>query len=97
MVCLGTVQENVNEAAVTKVYDCLNGEEAKAEKLLVDALYREWHEPRILLKQTLRDKGVTVSQWNLYTHPALGKTFYVQGLSRNLMSGEATLVMKEMW
>lgn len=97
MVCLGTVQENVNEAAVTKVYDCLNGEEAKAEKLLVDALYREWHEPRILLKQTLRDKGVTVSQWNLYMHPALGKTFYVQGLSRNLMSGEATLVMKEMW
>lgn len=97
MVCLGTVQDAVSNDAVMKVYDRLRGEKDKPEKLLVDALYREWHEPRIILNQTLRDRKGTVSLWNHYRHPALGKTFYVQGLSRNLMSGEATVVMKEMW
>ena len=97
MVCLGTVVDKDGGTAVMKLYDCVRSEYEKAEKLLVDSLYREWHEPRIVLKQRLLDKGVTVSPWNLYTHPALGKTFYVQGLSLDLMSSEATLVLKELW
>lgn len=97
MVCMGTVQDAVSNTAVVRLYDCRRQEYDKAEKLLVDALYREWHEPRIVMKQTLRDPEGLVSPWNLYTHPALGRQFYVQGLSRNLMSGEATVVMKEIW
>lgn len=80
---------------VLTIYDKSRDEEAKAERLYVDSYYTEYHKPRILLTQTVRDDADVVGLFNHYVHPALGKEFYVQGVGLDLMAGEATLTLKE--
>ncbi len=81
---------------VSQIHDHTRGEAAKAEQLYVDSYYEEYHQPRIILEQHLQDKDGVAAPFNLYRHPALsGKTFYVQGLSRNLIEGRADLMLKE--
>lgn len=86
---------------VLTIHDFNNGQQAKAEQLYVDSYYGEYHKPRIIMEQKLLDKqedGKDVSKIGLFTHyrhPALGKTFFVQGYSRNLMEGRADLTLKE--
>ena len=41
------------------------------------------------------DRAGIISLFRHYTHPALGKEFFVQGLGRNLMEGYADLQLKE--
>lgn len=93
---LSTPLDTATGNGVQTIYDHTRQEQAKAEQLYVDAYYNEYHQPRIILEQHLQDKGGVAALFNLYTHPALsGKTFYVQGLSRNLIEGRADLVLKE--
>lgn len=88
---------NVNTGnGLTTLYDRNAGESAKAEQLYVDAYYTEYHTPHVIMEQSLDDKGGTVSGFNHYIHPAMGKEFFVQGVSRNLANGEARVVMKEL-
>lgn len=90
--------ENVKtQNALLSIYDHGRKVAAKPEQLYVDAYWREWHEPRVLMEQNLMDTGRYgwVSFLNLYRHPALGKTFHVQGINRNLDDGTALVTMKE--
>lgn len=88
---------NVNtDSALLSIYDYNIGEPAKPEQLYVDAYWKEWHEPRVVLTQNFED-GDHVSFFNLYRHPAMGKTFHVEGISRNLTEGTAEIVMKEVF
>lgn len=80
---------------VERLRDRVQGLEAKAEQLYVDSYYREWHEPRVELEQTVTD-GEAADRWLHYRHPALaGKEFFVEGLTRDLQSGCAYMKLKE--
>lgn len=79
---------------VTAVYDRTQSLSRKPEQLYVDAYYNEYHQPRVLLEQRLIDSS-NIAPFNHYILTAIGKTFFVQGISRNLIDGEATLKLKE--
>lgn len=78
------------------VYDYSRGMSAKPEQLYVDYYYKEWHAPRVVMTQKLTDTdGGIVSLFAHYRHPMMGKTFFVQGISRNLEEGYAEMTLKE--
>lgn len=78
------------------IYDYNTKETAKAEQFYVDSYYREYHSPHILMEQNLIDKDGIASIFNFYIHPAMpGKTFFVQGISRNFIESTAGLKLKE--
>lgn len=66
----------------------------KPEELYVDAVWREWHKPRIILEQGFL-RGTDVKVFGRYTMPSLGKDFIVQGVDRNLADGTARVTLKE--
>lgn len=92
---LSTPLNIISGIGVLNIYDTNKGVQVKAEQNYVDSYYTEYSTPHIILTQTLQDMNNNVSIFDHYTHPALGKTFFVQGISRNLMEGSAELVLKE--
>ena len=66
----------------------------KPEELYVDAVWKEWHKPRIILEQGFLH-GADVKVFGRYTMPSLGKDFIVQGVDRNLADGTARVTLKE--
>lgn len=80
---------------VLEVYDRNGNVKAKPEQIYVDSYYTEYHRPRIVMEQKLRDIDNVVSLFNHYRHEALGKDFFVQGIGRNLIEGRADLTLKE--
>lgn len=84
------------KTGLLEIYDRNRMESGKPEQLYVEEAWREWHEPRVQMNQTIRDDASALKRFDRFTHPALvGKTFYIQGISRNLLEGEATLNLKE--
>lgn len=81
--------------AVIDVYDYYQKVQAKPERIYVDSYYREYRHPRVLMEQKLEDEGENVGMFAHYIHPAMGKRFFVQGISRNLMEGTAEMKLKE--
>lgn len=78
------------------VYDYSRGVTAKPEQLYVDYYYKEWHAPRVVMTQKLTDTdGGIVNLFAHYRHPMMDKTFFVQGISRNLEEGHAEMTLKE--
>lgn len=81
---------------VLSIYDYGRKEHAKPEQFYVDSYYTEYHKPRVQMVQKLTDvAGGIVSLFSHYRHPAMDMTFFVQGISRNLESGEAEMTLKE--
>ena len=80
---------------VLEVYDRNGNVKAKPEQIYVDNYYTEYHKPRIVMEQKLRDIDNVVSLFNHYRHEALDKEFFVQGIGRNLIEGRADLTLKE--
>lgn len=80
---------------VLEVYDRNGNVKAKPEQIYVDSYYTEYHKPRIVMEQKLRDVDNVVSLFNHYRHEALDKEFFVQGIGRNLIEGRADLTLKE--
>lgn len=80
---------------VLEVYDRNGNVKAKPEQIYVDSYYTEYHKPRIVMEQKLRDIDNVVSLFNHYRHEALNKEFFVQGIGRNLIEGHADLTLKE--
>ena len=93
---LSTPLNDETGAGVTSIYDHLKKRQSKPEKLYVDSYYNEYHQPRVVMEQNFVDRfhGVVSPFWH-YMHPALGKTFFVLGISRSLMEGSAKLTLKE--
>ncbi len=92
---MNTPQNVESSDGVVTIYDANALTVAKPEQLYVDSYYRESHKPRLLLEQTISDTGI-VSMFNHYTHPALGKSFFVLGITRNLMDGAAIMTLREL-
>lgn len=82
---------------VLEVYDRNGNVKAKPEQIYVDSYYTEYHKPRIVMEQKLRDIDNVVSLFNHYRHEALNKEFFVQGIGRNLIEGRADLTLKEIY
>ena len=80
---------------VLEVYNRNGNVKAKPEQIYVDSYYTEYHKPRIVMEQKLREIDNVVSLFNHYRHEALGKEFFVQGIGRNLIEGRADLTLKE--
>ena len=80
---------------VLEVYDRNGNVRAKPEQIYVDSYYNEYHKPRIVMAQKLRDIDNVVSLFNHYRHEALMKDFFVLGIGRNLIEGRADLTLKE--
>lgn len=82
---------------VLQIYDYARELSAKPEQLYVDSYYQEYHAPRITMTQKLRDKAGEglVNLLLHYRHPAMGRTFFVQGISRSINEGSAEMNLKE--
>ena len=87
---------DANGGGVVTITDCIRNRTEKPEKLYVDAYYSEYHLPKVVLETTLEDRDGIVGAFNLYDHPALGKRFFVEGISRDMDNGAATLKLKEL-
>lgn len=84
--------------AITSITNKITGVSAKAEKLYVDAYYKELSNPRVVLTQNMQCRDMGVAQTSRWTHPALsGKTFYVRDIGYNLMEGSAQAKMEEVF
>ena len=84
-------------SGVLQIYDYTRELSAKPEQLYVDSYYQEYHAPRIMMTQKLRDKAGEglVNPLLHYRHPAMGRTFFVQGISRSINEGSAEMNLKE--
>ena len=82
---------------VTEIYDYNRGESGKPEQQYVDSYWWEYHAPRIVMTQNLVDtEGGVVSLFGHYRNGAMkNRTFFVQGISRNLEGGYAEMTLKE--
>ena len=93
---MSTPVNTLTGEGLLSIYDYTRGESGKPEQLYVDSYYKEWHAPRVQMTQKLMDtEGGTVGLFNHYRHPMMGKTFFVQGISRNLENCEAEMNLKE--
>lgn len=92
---LSTPLDIATQSGILSIYDYNKVLAAKPEQLYVDSFYQEYHKPRILLTQKLKDEAGTISLFRHYAHPALNKEFFVQGIDRDLMEGCADLKLKE--
>ena len=91
---MSTPMNTVADEGLLSIYDYGKATQAKPEQLYVDSYYTEYHESRVLMEQKLTDDD-TISLFNHFRHPAISKSFFVQGISRNLMEGYAALTLKE--
>lgn len=98
------IQNGVNINAVTnaitnlpleKLYNATTGELAKAEEHYVDQYYTAYSRARLIYETDLHDDN-TISIFNHYYSTGLGKTFFVQALSRSLKFNIASLTLKEL-
>lgn len=91
-----TVVDLRNKSALLSLHDNISGEDAKPEKLYLNAHYLESHKPRVELTLGLEDTGA-VHDFGHYHYETLGKTLYVRSVERNLMEGSAQVKMGEVF
>lgn len=99
---MSSPENETTKDALLTIYDQATATTAKPEQIYVDAYWQEWHEPRVVMEQHFIDTmthgsstGTDISLFNLFYVPAIGKTFYVQGITRNLQACEAEVTMRE--
>ena len=91
-----TVVDLRSKSALLSLHDNISGEDAKPEKLYLNAHYQESHKPRVELTLGLEDTGA-VHDFGHYHYETLGKTLYVRSVERNLMEGSAQVKMGEVF
>lgn len=92
---LSTPLQSDTRTGITSINDRKRHISAKPEQLYVDAYYKEYSSPKVIMRQNFDDKDSVVCRFNRYTHPAMEKRFFVQGISRNLIAATALLTLKE--
>ena len=76
----------------SSIYNATTQETAKAEEHYVDAYYREYSAPKLLMECTLHND---VNWRNKYTSTILNKTFFIQAINHNLKYNNVTVTLKE--
>ena len=73
-VCLNSVVDTSNNIPILSLYNANTNETAKAEEHYVDAYYREYHQPKLILEM---DAHNNVKIEDIYYSKVLDKTFYI--------------------
>lgn len=94
---LSSPQNEKDKNALTSIYDRNQNLADKPEKLYVDAYWKEWHEPRVVMTQNVIEPKEGLSFASIFSVPVIGKRFYVQGIDRNLAEGTAVVTMRELF
>lgn len=94
---LSSPQNEATKNALVSIYDRNQNLADKPEKLYVDAYWKEWHEPRVVMTQNVIEPKKGLSFVNIFSVPVIGKRFYVQGIDRNLAEGTAVVTMRELF
>lgn len=94
---LSSPQNEKDKNALTSIYDRNQNLADKPEKLYVDAYWKEWHEPRVVMTQNVIEPKKGLSFASIFSVPVIGKRFYVQGIDRNLAEGTAVVTMRELF
>lgn len=94
---LSSPQNEKDKNALTSIYDRNQNLADKPEKLYVDAYWKEWHEPRVVMTQNVIEPKKGLSFASIFSVPVIGKRFYVQGVDRNLAEGTAAVTMRELF
>lgn len=84
-------------SGLVSIHDYATGETSKPEKQYVDACWREWHAPRVVMEQSVADVDGNADFFRHYRHEAMSKEFFVQSMSRDLSEGTARLTIKEVY
>ena len=81
-------------APLTALYDVASGESAKAEQIYIDAAWREWHEPKVILKSAIN--YTAYAPFSRYSYPALPDfSMFVQSADIDLSEDAATINFKQ--
>ena len=97
-VMLSAPRNLATDEPLRAILDTITGERAKPEQLWVDAYWREYHTPKIMLEQSFEDVPGNVGLLHQYTHPAIPtKSFYPIAVTRSLAEATATITLKEKW
>lgn len=94
---LSSPQNEAAKNALVSIYDRNQNLADKPEKLYVDAYWKEWHEPRVVMAQNVIEPKKGLSFASIFSVPVIGKRFYVQGIDRNLAEGTAVVMMRELF
>ena len=90
---INAVVDMTNDVPVLNIYNAVTQETAKAEEHWVDAYYREYSVPRIVMEATMHTSDIN---WrNTYTSNALHRDFFIQKQSDNLKMATSEITFKE--
>ena len=68
--------------------------ERKPEQTLVNAIYKEYHTPRLMMEQGL-DEEAGITDVTLFRHPCIQGILYPIGIDRNMAAGTCVLHLKQ--
>ena len=93
-VLLNAVFNDNTKLPITQLYNATTNEVAKAEEHYIDAYYKEYRQPKVVMECSFVD-GSNIDFKNKYYSETLKKHFTIQSISRNIVNNSANVVMKE--
>lgn len=94
-VCRNMAVNSNTGSGILEIQDVLREIQAKPEKLYLDWLWKKSSTPRLTLIHGMKDTG-SINRWAAFQHQAIsGKTFTVDGISRNLRTASVEVTMTE--
>ena len=92
-VLLNAVFDDNTKLPITSIYNATTNEVAKAEEHYIDAYYKEYSKPKVVMECSLIDSGIDFR--HKFYSETLKKHFTIQSVSRNIVNNSANVVMKE--
>lgn len=93
-VLLNAVFDDNTKLPITSIYNATTNEVAKAEEHYIDAYYKEYSKPKVVMECSFID-GSDIDFKNKYYSETLKKHFTILSISRNIVNNSANVVMKE--
>ena len=93
-VILNSPINTTTKLGISSLFNANTNETAKAEEHYVDAYYREYSTPKLLLNMTLHDDNTNftdIYRWTKFSN----KVFYPIAINKDIRLGRATLTLKE--
>ena len=92
-VLLNAVFDDNTKLPITQIYNATTNEVAKAEEHYIDAYYKEYSKPKVIMECSLIDSGIDFR--HKFYSETLKKHFTIQSVSRNIVNNSVNVVMKE--
>ncbi|WP_455060104.1 hypothetical protein [Prevotella pallens] len=93
-VLLNAVFDDNTKLPITQLYNATTNEVAKAEEHYIDAYYKEYSKPKVVMECSFID-GSNIDFKNKYYSETLKKHFTILSISRNIVNNSVNVVMKE--